>query len=121
LLREAAEQVLPLVVERALNGDTEAQKLIIERGMPRMKSVAPTEPINLPEGSTGQQVEYLLQQVAAGELSTTAASQTMALISGKERAQAEAEKEERQRKLREVMNQPSTGSVYLAAVQRRSE
>ena len=119
MLREAAEQVLPLVVERALNGDTEAQKLIIERGMPRMKSVAPTEPVCLPEGSAGQQVEFLLQQVASGELSTTAASQTMALIADREKIRVAAEEDDRQRRVREMMGQPPTSSAYLAAVHRR--
>ena len=39
MLREAVEQVLPLVLQRALDGDTEAQKLILERGLPRFKQV----------------------------------------------------------------------------------
>lgn len=39
MLREAVEQVLPLVVQRALDGDVDAQKLILERGLPRFKQV----------------------------------------------------------------------------------
>ena len=84
-----------------------------------MKSVAPTEPVSLPEGSTGEQVQFLLQQVASGELSTTAASQTMTLIADREKLRVAAEEEDRQRKVMEIMSQPPTGSVYLAAVQRR--
>lgn len=44
MLREAVEQVLPLVVERALAGDADAQKLILEKGLPKLKAVeAPFE------------------------------------------------------------------------------
>ena len=39
MLRDAAAQVIPLIVERALAGDAEAQKLILERGLPRVKPV----------------------------------------------------------------------------------
>lgn len=39
MLREAVEKVLPLVVERAMNGDVDAQKLILERGLPKFKQV----------------------------------------------------------------------------------
>ena len=80
MLREAAEQVLPLVLERALAGDFDAQKLLIERGMPRMKSVAPTEEYTIPQGSLSYQVEGLMQQVASGELSSTAATQALQML-----------------------------------------
>lgn len=39
MLREAVEQVLPLVVQRALDGDVEAQKLILERGLPKFRQI----------------------------------------------------------------------------------
>lgn len=39
MLRDAVEKVLPLVVERAMNGDEEAQKLILEKGLPKFKQI----------------------------------------------------------------------------------
>lgn len=39
MLREAVEKVLPLVLERALNGDEEAQKLILEKGLPKFRQI----------------------------------------------------------------------------------
>lgn len=86
MLREAADQVLPLVLERALAGDADAQKLIIERGMPRMKSVAPAESFILPEGSLAEQMQALLQQVADGEISVASAIQTLGLVAATEKA-----------------------------------
>ncbi|MCD8245274.1 MAG: DUF5681 domain-containing protein [Parabacteroides sp.] len=80
MLREAAEQVLPLVLERALAGDFDAQKLLIERGMPRMKSIAPAEEFAVPDAPLSYQLEALIKQVTAGELSTTAASQAVQML-----------------------------------------
>jgi hypothetical protein len=72
-LREAADKVLALVVERALSGDAGAQKLILERALPRLKALSPPEAFNLPEGDLLSQVQAVFRQVAAGELSPTVA------------------------------------------------
>lgn len=39
MLRDAVEQVLPLVLQRALDGDVDAQKLILERGLPKFRQI----------------------------------------------------------------------------------
>lgn len=75
MLREAVEQVLPLVVERACNGDIEAQKLILERGLPKLKPVdAPLE-FELPDSGNAEPAKLLLQQAAAGEIPLSLAEQ----------------------------------------------
>lgn len=79
-LREAADKVLPMVVEKALGGDTDAQKLILDRALPRMKAVTPAEPFTLPEGALLNQVQTVLQQVAEGTMSPTAASEVVSMI-----------------------------------------
>lgn len=113
MLREAAELILPLVLERALNGDADAQKLIIERGMPRMKSVASSEPFILPNGSLAEQMQALLQQVAEGELSATAATQAIGLVIGT----TKAKEVEAYNAARKALPMQSCGSTYLAAIQ----
>ena len=115
MLREAAEQVLPLVLERALDGEADAQKLIIERGMPRMKSIAPAEPFILPEASLAEQMQALLQQVAAGELSVTAATQAMGLIV----ATNKVKEAEAHNATRNEIPLQFNGSTYLMALQRQ--
>jgi hypothetical protein len=80
MLREAADKVLPLVVEKALAGDTDAQKLILDRAIPKAKAVTPAEPFSLPDGALLEQVQAVLRQVADGELSPTAAAEVVNMV-----------------------------------------
>jgi hypothetical protein len=80
MLREAAVKVLPLVVEKALAGDADAQKLILDRALPRVKPMSPAEPFTLPEGELLNQVQAVLRQVADGELSPTAAAEVVGMV-----------------------------------------
>ena len=79
-LRKAADKVLPLVIEKALAGDSDAQRLILDRALPRMKAVTPPEPFTLPEGQLLDQVQAVLRQVAEGELSPTAAVEVVGMV-----------------------------------------
>ena len=79
-LREAADKVLPLVVEKALAGDADAQKLILDRALPRMKAVTPAEAFMLPEGDLLNQVQTVLRQVSNGEISPTAAAEVVGMV-----------------------------------------
>jgi len=77
MLRQAVEQVLPLVVERALAGDADAQKLILERGLPKLKPVdAPVE-FTLPEAGETSPERAVLQQAAEGVLSLSSVKEIM--------------------------------------------
>jgi len=80
MLREAADRVLPLVVDRALAGDAEAQRLILDRALPRAKPMTPAEPFALPEGELLDQVQAVLRQVADGELSPTAGAEVVGMV-----------------------------------------
>jgi len=79
-LRAAADKVLPLVVEKALAGDADAQKLILDRALPRVKPMSPAETFTLPEGELLGQVQAVLRQVADGELSPTAAAEVVGMV-----------------------------------------
>jgi hypothetical protein len=79
-LREAADKVLPLVAEKALAGDVDAQKLILERALPRLKTLSPPEAFSLPEEDLLSQVQAVLRQVAAGELSPTVAAEIVNMV-----------------------------------------
>ena len=80
MLREAADKVIPLVVEKALAGDDNAQKLILDRALPKAKPVSQTEPFNLPEDNLLKQVQSVLRQVADGELSPTVAAEVVGMV-----------------------------------------
>ena len=68
LLRQATELVLPLVLAKALSGDFEAQKLILQLGMPKLKPVEVPVAFDLPEDGTITPARAVLQQVADGQI-----------------------------------------------------
>lgn len=119
MLREAAETVLPLVLERALAGDADAQKLILERGMPRMKSVAPTEEYYVPQGTLSYQVEAIIQQVASGELSSTAANQAIQMLVAADKAKVIEVDTAEAKARRQALSGAPSGNTYLRVLQSR--
>lgn len=77
MLREAVEKVLPLVVERALAGDADAQKLILERGLPKFKAVeAPVEFSFMDEDAENSPKE-ILRQASEGQIPLSTARELM--------------------------------------------
>ena len=76
-LRQAADVVLPLMLARALGGDFEAQKFILERALPKLKPIDIPVEFELPEEGAGTPARAVLQQVAAGELSLSHAKEVM--------------------------------------------
>jgi len=80
LLREAAQEILPLVIERAKAGDAEAQKLILDRALPKLRSVTPAVPVPMPDGDFTEQARALLRAIAEGELSPTTAAEVAGII-----------------------------------------
>jgi len=68
MLLDAVEKVLPLVVDRALAGDHEAQKLILEKGLPKLKAVEAPMEFTLPEAGEASPARAILIQVAEGAL-----------------------------------------------------
>lgn len=119
-LREAADMVLPLVLERALAGDFEAQKFLIERGVPRLKPIAPTEEYNVPEGPLSYQLEAIIRQVSSGELSSTAAAHAVQMLLAADKAKVIEIDTAEVKARRQAVSQASTGgSTYLALLQGR--
>lgn len=82
LLRDAVEKVLPLVVERAMNGDTEAQKLILERGLPKLKPVEMPLEFTLPDENCPAPRRAILEQAAKGAISLDAAEEIIEQLRG---------------------------------------
>lgn len=77
LLRDAVEKVLPLVVDRALAGDAEAQKLILERGLPKLKPVEAPMEFTLPDAGDTSPARTVLVQAAEGTLPLSCAKEIM--------------------------------------------
>ena len=87
LLRDAAEAILPDLIKQAKSGDMEAQKLILDRGIPRLRAVSMPEAMALPDGTLTDQAKALVAQVAAGNLSTTVAAEIAGIITASARVE----------------------------------
>lgn len=77
MLRDAVEKVLPLVVERALNGDVEAQRLILEKGLPKLKAIDAPMEFPLPNEEYSSPAHNIFTQVSKGELPLSYAKQVL--------------------------------------------
>lgn len=71
--REYAEQILPSIFEKALQGDLEAQKLILTHGMPKVKPEAIAQAMPIEKAD-------ILEAVNNGEISLDNALQLVELI-----------------------------------------
>ena len=80
VLREAAEEILPQVIEAARNGDAEAQRLILDRGIPRLRPVTMPEPVAIPGATLTDQVKSLLGLIATGDISPSIAAEIASVI-----------------------------------------
>ena len=61
-------QLLEAMLQRALDGDVGAARLLLERTVAPLKAVEPPQPLALPDGSLTEQGRAVLASVAAGEL-----------------------------------------------------
>ena len=71
-LRAAIAEHVPTIIERlvaaALQGDTGAARLLLERVCPPLKATEEPAPLALPDGTLTEQGRAVLGAVAAGEL-----------------------------------------------------
>lgn len=71
-LRAAIADKVPAILEsliaRALEGDTQAARLLLERTIAPLKAVEPPQPLALPDGTLTEQGRAVLASVADGEL-----------------------------------------------------
>jgi hypothetical protein len=79
-LRNAVDDVLPIVASKAMEGDEESIKLLLAYGMPKLKAVTPPEEFNLPDGDLTKKVQAILQQVANGDMSASTGSEVVGMV-----------------------------------------
>ncbi|MBK6294575.1 MAG: hypothetical protein IPF55_09955 [Rhodoferax sp.] len=61
-------EILARLMEQALEGDTGAARLLLERAIAPLKAMEPAQAITLPDGSLTDQGRAVLSAVAGGEL-----------------------------------------------------
>ncbi|OQW85822.1 MAG: hypothetical protein BWK72_20330 [Rhodoferax ferrireducens] len=67
-IAERVPELLAKLIEQALEGDTGAARLLLERAIAPLKSIEPTQAITLPDGTLTDQGRAVLRSVADGEL-----------------------------------------------------
>ena len=106
MLEPHAPALVDKVVELALNGDTTALRLCLERLYPALKAKEEAIPIDDLDAnaSVSEQAKSVINALAQGELSTAQASSVMQSLSAQARIIEIDELEQRVRQLEEVNN-----------------
>ena len=83
-LRESIAAHVPAIittmVNKALDGDAGAARLLLERAIPPLKAMEQVQPLTLPAGTLADQGRAVLTAVAAGELAPSQGAQLVAAI-----------------------------------------
>lgn len=79
-IAERVPELLEKLVAQALEGDTAAARLLLERTIAPLKAVEPAQPLTLPDGTLTAQGRAVLASVAAGELAPGQGAQLLAAI-----------------------------------------
>lgn len=70
-IAERVPELLHAMMTKALDGDTGAARLLLERAIAPLKAAEQTQALTLPNGSLTEQGRAVLRAVAAGELAPT--------------------------------------------------
>jgi len=97
-------EILQKLITQALEGDTGAARLLLERAIAPLKAMEPTQPITLPDGTLTDQGRAVLAAVAAGALAPGQGSQLITAIGSLARVAEIDELAKRMTKLEEKQN-----------------
>lgn len=76
-LTEAWEEIRPVLLKKAQDGDMAAIRIVAERVCPPIRATEPAVPISLPKGTLSERATAVLDALGEGELNTTQAAQLM--------------------------------------------
>ena len=102
-LQEQAGAVLDALIQNALSGDTAAQRAILDKILPSMKSVAPSVALELGDGSLVERAEKILDATGRGEVPPDVAGVLVQSIAGMAKVKEIAELEQRLENLERIM------------------
>ena len=103
-LEEKAEELLEVIIERAMKGDAQMQRVLLGRLIPPAKPESSLQSFYLPEGSLSEQAGAVIQAVGRGELPTSNAHELLSAISLSLKIRETEELEQRVGKLEESVN-----------------
>lgn len=97
-------EILAKLIAQALEGDVGASRILLERCIPPLKAMEPTQAITLPDGTLTDQGRAVLTAVAAGSLAPSQGSQLITAIGSLARVSEIDELAKRIDKLEEKQN-----------------
>ena len=97
-------ELLAALIDKALEGDVGACRLLIERVLPALKPSEQTQALSLPDSSLSDQGRAVLAAVAAGQLAPGQGAQLIGAIAGLARVSEIDEMETRLTQLEEKQN-----------------
>ena len=100
-LEEKAEELLEIIIERAMKGDAQMQRVLLGKLIPPAKLESSLQSFYLPEGSLSKQADAIIQAVGRGELPTSNAHELLSAISLSLKIRETEELEQRVGKLEE--------------------
>ena len=103
-LEEKAEELLDIIIERAMKGDAQMQRVLLGRLIPPVKPESSLQSFYLPEGSLSEQASAVIQAVGRGELPTSNAYELLSAISLSLKIKETEELEKRVGNLEECVN-----------------
>ena len=102
-LEEKAEELLEIIIKRAMKGDAQMQRVLLGRLIPPAKPESSLQSFYLPEGSLSEQASAVIQAAGRGELPTSNAHELLSAISLGLKIKEAEDLEERVGKLEEKM------------------
>jgi len=99
---DAQQEIINRIVSQALEGDTQSQKMIVDRLSPSFKSIMP--PVELPKMPKDifKKGERIISLVASGEISSDIARDLLSGLSSLMNVKEKTDLEERLKNLEEV-------------------
>lgn len=76
-IEEHVPQIVEVLVRKALDGDSQAARLLLERALPPIKAVDSPAPIALPDGSLSDQARAVIAAAGRGTVTPNQAAQLL--------------------------------------------
>lgn len=102
-LQDKSGDILQAMIKNALDGDTAAQKALLDKVLPNMKSIAPMVELGKFEGSLVGRAEAILEAVASGQVAPDVGAVLVQSIGTLAKVAEVTELEERLESLEKIM------------------
>ena len=94
-LEERAEELLDVVINRAMQGDAQMQRILLGRLIPPAKPESLAQSFNLPDGNFTKQAQAIIKATSKGEINPSVASELLSAITSSIKIKESEELEQR--------------------------